>query len=48
MTQWIAWVREYADELDPVASLRGMAETPEPRHEDLRPFLGGLSPYGLT
>jgi hypothetical protein len=45
--EWIAWVRRYVDErLDPLASPPLMPAEPEIRPDDLKPFLGGLSPHG--
>lgn len=44
--EWIAWVRQYVDGLDPVQSAPSMPERLEPSPEDLKPFLDGLSPYG--
>lgn len=45
--EWIAWIRRYIDEhLDPLASPPVMPAEPEVRPDDLKPFLGGLSPYG--
>jgi hypothetical protein len=44
---WIAWIRRYVDErLDPLASPPGMPAEPEVSATDLKPFLGGISPYG--
>jgi hypothetical protein len=46
--EWIAWIRRYIDErLDPLASPPPMPGEPDIGPEDLRPFLGGVSPYGL-
>jgi hypothetical protein len=43
----IAWTRRYVDKrLDPLASPPVMPAEPEVRPEDLKPYLGGLSPYG--
>ena len=45
--EWIAWIRRYVDErLDPLAAAPVMPAEPEARPDDLKPFLGGLSPYG--
>lgn len=43
---WIEWIRGYVERLDPLRSLPTMPETPDISREDLKPFLGGLSPYG--
>ncbi|HEU5215275.1 MAG TPA: hypothetical protein VFU30_07020 [Gaiellaceae bacterium] len=46
-TEWIAWTGRYIDEhIDPMTRPPTMAEEPEPAPDDLKPFLGGLSPYG--
>jgi hypothetical protein len=45
-TEWITWIGEYLDRLDPLHSAPAMPEPPEPSPEDLKPFLGGFSPYG--
>jgi hypothetical protein len=40
-------IRRYVDEhLDPLASPPAMPADPEIRAEDLKPFLGHVSPYG--
>jgi hypothetical protein len=45
--EWIVWARRYVDEhLDPLASPPLMPAEPDIRPDDLKPFLGGLSPYG--
>lgn len=45
--EWIEWIRMYVDEhVDPLASAPSLSPDPEPQPEDLKPFLGGLSPYG--
>jgi hypothetical protein len=43
---WVAWAGRYADQIDPSRQPLSMPEEPEPRPEDLKPFLGGWSPYG--
>jgi hypothetical protein len=44
---WIAWIRRYLDErVDPLASPPTMPAAPEPRPDDLKPFLDGFSPDG--
>jgi hypothetical protein len=43
---WLAWCDAYAEALDPLKKRLAMPAVPEPRPEDLRPFLRGLSPYG--
>ena len=42
--RWLELAREYADRAQ---ELPRMPADPSPRPEDLRPYLGGLSPYGL-
>jgi hypothetical protein len=44
--EWISWIQDYLDRLDPLHSMPSMPEPPEPSPNDLKPFLGGLSPYG--
>ena len=44
--QWIAWIEAYLASRDPLQSPPGLPDVPEPGPEDLKPFLGGLSPYG--
>ena len=44
---WIRWIARYVDEkLDWLTRPPTMPEDPEPAPEDLKPFLGGLSPHG--
>lgn len=46
-TAWIAWASEYAERLDPLSSRVSLPPAPtDPSPEELRPFLGGLSPFG--
>lgn len=43
----LRWIRSYVDEhLDPLASPPAMPVEPEIKPDDLKPFLGGASPYG--
>lgn len=45
--EWIAWIRRYLDErLDPLVPSPAMPAEPEIKPEDLKPFLGGINPYG--
>lgn len=44
--EWIEWIRTHIERIDPLRSAPAMPEVPEIRPEDLKPFLGGLSPYG--
>ena len=46
--EWIAWIRNHVDKsLDPLGSPPAMPVEPEIKPEDLKPFLGRLSPYGV-
>lgn len=45
-SEWIEWVSAYIERLDPLRSPPVMPDTSELSAEDLKPFLGGLSPYG--
>jgi hypothetical protein len=45
-TEWITWIREYLERLDPLHAAPAVPEPCEPSPDDLKPFLGGLSPYG--
>jgi hypothetical protein len=44
--EWIEWVRRYVERYDPLNSEQSLPTPDEIRPEDLKPFLGGLSPYG--
>ena len=45
--EWIAWTGRYVDEfIDPLSRPPILPEAPEPSPDDLKPLLGGLSPYG--
>jgi len=37
--RWVKWAEAYADAIDPLADTPTMPEVPEPKFEDLRPFL---------
>ncbi|WP_432065771.1 hypothetical protein [Streptomyces sp. C10-9-1] len=43
---WIDWAAATVERLDPLSMLR-LPGIPEPRADDLTPFLGHWSPYGL-
>lgn len=44
--EWIDWVRGYIERLDPLSRSQQLPTPEEISAEDLKPFLGGLSPYG--
>lgn len=47
LREWIAWMGEYADRIDPLLPEPvAPAEPPQPGPEELRPYLKGFSPYG--
>lgn len=37
--EWAAWIRGYAEEIDPVRTAAGLPVVPEPTDRDLRPYL---------
>lgn len=43
---WIDWAAARVERLDPLKSPPRLPDIPEPRADDLRPFLGHWSPYG--
>lgn len=43
---WLAWSREYVEELDPLLQPLGMPKEVDPTPEQLKPFMGGRSTYG--
>ncbi|WP_282697216.1 hypothetical protein [Streptomyces sp. CC208A] len=45
---WISWAAATVERLDPLSSPPRLPDVPEPRADDLRPFLGHWSPYGPT
>ncbi|WP_326624789.1 MULTISPECIES: hypothetical protein [unclassified Streptomyces] len=45
---WISWAATTVERLDPLSSPPRLPDVPEPRADDLRPFLGHWSPYGPT
>lgn len=45
---WIAWAESQVQRPNPLNGSPLMPEIPEPRAEDLKPFMHGLSPYGPT
>jgi hypothetical protein len=44
--EWIKWVRSYIERLDPLNRSQRLPTPEEISAEDLKPFLGGVSPYG--
>jgi hypothetical protein len=46
--QWIAWIRHYADRVDPIRQLPGLPDETAIGHDELRPYLDGFSPDGLA
>lgn len=47
LREWIAWARERANEMDPIANLRQLDDTAldmNPSADDLRPFMEGWDP----
>lgn len=45
---WISWAAATVQRLDPVNTPPRLPDIPEPRPDDLKPFLGHWSPYGPT
>lgn len=43
---WIQWIRGYIDRLNPLGTAPPLPEKEEISPEELKPFLGGFSPYG--
>ncbi|OKJ29450.1 hypothetical protein AMK22_28015 [Streptomyces sp. CB01580] len=43
---WIDWAAATAERLDPLSTPPRLPDIPEPRADDLKPFLGHWSPYG--
>ena len=47
--EWLAWAREYADDIDPLRfPPRAPDLQPNPSVEQLRPYLDGWDPYQPT
>jgi hypothetical protein len=44
--EWEEWVSSHRAGVDPFTERVGMPSIPEPKPEDLKPFMRGLSPYG--
>ncbi|MFI6107153.1 hypothetical protein [Streptomyces sp. NPDC051310] len=45
---WISWAAATVQRLDPLNTPPRLPDIPEPRPDDLKPFLGHWSPYGPT
>ncbi|TLQ48109.1 hypothetical protein FEF34_08885 [Streptomyces marianii] len=45
---WISWAAATVERLDPLNTPPRLTDIPEPRPDDLKPFLGHWSPYGPT
>jgi hypothetical protein len=43
---WLAWAREYQQSINPLTRPLVMPPVPEPKPDDLTPYLRGWSPYG--
>lgn len=43
---WLEWSTDYVDSFDPLSGSFGMPDVPDPRPQDLAPFLHGWSPRG--
>lgn len=43
---WVSWAADTVERLDPLETPPQLPDIPEPRADDLKPFLGRLSPYG--
>ncbi|AJC53656.1 hypothetical protein GZL_01052 [Streptomyces sp. 769] len=43
---WLSWAKTHVRALDPLSGPLRLPEVPAPRHDDLKPFLNGWSPYG--
>lgn len=46
LTEWILWARSFADRIDPTCGDPQLPETPDPRPQDLKPYLGRWNPHG--
>jgi hypothetical protein len=44
--QWISWIAEYRDKVDPLRHRPSTPSIREPSADELRPYLRGWSPYG--
>ncbi|MGW7222237.1 hypothetical protein [Streptomyces sp. NPDC054826] len=45
---WISWAAATIERLDPLSTPPRLPDIPEPRADDLKPFLGHWNPYGPT
>lgn len=44
--EWATWARSYTESIDPLREAPTVPAVPDPKAEDLKPFLDGWSPYG--
>ncbi|WP_435610311.1 hypothetical protein [Streptomyces sp. C10-9-1] len=44
--QWLAWMRQHIQRLDPLTKLPAVPTAREPKPEELKPYLNGWSPHG--
>lgn len=44
--EWLAWARQYRSHIDPLAQPLALPKDPDFTAEVIKPFMGGLSPYG--
>jgi hypothetical protein len=44
--EWVAWVRDYRRDIDPLNHQLRLPSDPKFTSEVIKPFMGGLSPYG--
>jgi hypothetical protein len=44
--EWLDWIRHFVAQFDPLNRPPTMPQPPEIKPEELKPYLGGLSPYG--
>ncbi|MFJ2171194.1 hypothetical protein [Streptomyces griseofuscus] len=46
--EWISWAAATVERLDPLNTPPQLPDVPNPRADDLKPFLGHWSPHGPT
>ncbi|CAI7978113.1 conserved hypothetical protein [Frankia sp. Hr75.2] len=44
--EWLSWATEHVARIDPLGTRLAMPVDPEPKADELKPFLGRWSPYG--